>query len=114
MFPKVLESEEGMSDERLRPIEKHATGGGRNDVSGIHVQVPEGGGDACLVENREGGPDSGGERAKLFARERRGRNFRLAFHRFAHGSKKRLHKIRQNPCTQITSAGIEKVQTPAE
>src|SRR5579859_5857613 len=75
MFPQVFESEEGMSDERLRPIEKHATGGRANDVSGIHVQVSEGCGDACLFQNRESVFHCCGQRTKLLAGEGRGAAF---------------------------------------
>jgi hypothetical protein len=37
MFPQILEGEERMSYESLRPIEEYAAGGGTNDISRIHI-----------------------------------------------------------------------------
>src|SRR5579863_3065415 len=114
MFPQIFEREKGMSDEGLRPIEKHAAGGGTNDVPGIHIEVPERDGYTYLVQSLESVLDSCREATKFLAGEWRGRSLGLAFHQFAHGSKKRLHKIRERPSTEIVGAGIEKVQSSAE
>jgi hypothetical protein len=103
-----------MPHEDLSAIEKHAAGRRTDDISGIEIQVAEGGGDSRLVKNCEGVADSRGETPKLLARERDRRSLGLAFHDFAHGLKKRFNEMCE-PCgAKIPRAMIEKVEVSVE